>query len=176
MPAMWINGERVDAKLGDTVLGAARQAGSHVWFLCDGRGLCLTCECQVLAGREHLNPPTDVEASAVSAPRRQAGFRLACQAKLTGNGDVSVLSRVEQIRRQFTGILSPHEGGGRIQSAGDLLRSSLGIAVGLVGVIPHVARHGVRQLTKSPPTVERAVGYTRDTLRLFRRFLPGPEP
>jgi len=173
MPIAWINGERVELKLGESLLGAAREAGSHVWFLCDGRGLCLTCECRVLAGGEHLSPPTEVESSAVGAGRRQSGYRLACQAKLTGNGDVSVLSSAEQIRRQLVGVLIPQEGEGRIQSAGALMRTSLEIAAGLLGTVPHVARHGLRQLSESPPSVDRAAGYARDTLRLFRRLVPG---
>jgi ferredoxin len=173
MPIVRINGERAEAKMGETLLGAARQSGSHIWFLCDGRGICLTCECRVLAGGEHLNPATELETSALGAARRESGYRLACQTRLTGNGEVSVISSAEKLRRQLIGIFVPSEGVGRMKSAGDLLTSSFDVATGLIGNVPHAARHGVPQLSKSPPTVERAAAYARDTFRLFRRMLPG---
>jgi ferredoxin len=176
MPVLWINEERVEAKLGDSLLDTARQAGSHVWFVCDGRGLCLTCECQVLIGAGHLNPPGELEESAISASRRQAGYRLACQARLTGNGDVSIMSRAESLRRQAVGVLAPAEGATRLQSAGGLFRCSAEIAADMIGGLPHLARYGLRQVTEAPPTIGRIAGYARDSFRVMRRVFQGSRP
>jgi ferredoxin len=51
---------------------------------------CGKCQCQVIAGAEHLQRPTVNEPARLSQALVDAGFRLACQAKVLGTGDVVV--------------------------------------------------------------------------------------
>lgn len=60
---------------------AAHQAGLFLVSVCGGQGTCGKCRVRV---RGDLQPPTDPELSLLSAEERQAGYRLACQARLRG--------------------------------------------------------------------------------------------
>ena len=55
------NDEHIEVKQGDTLLQAARRHGSYVWFFCDGRGICQTCECRVVSGAENLSELSELE-------------------------------------------------------------------------------------------------------------------
>ena len=50
MANVMINGEPAAADVGEDLLTVARRQGAVIGFLCDGRGMCTTCQCQVLAG------------------------------------------------------------------------------------------------------------------------------
>lgn len=54
---------------------------------------CGKCQCQVLSGAEHLQRPTVNEPARLSQTLVDMGFRLACQTKLLGPGEVVIKQR-----------------------------------------------------------------------------------
>lgn len=67
---------------GATLLAAIQGAG-HDWrHACGAKGRCTTCRLQVLAGAEHLTPPTAPELRYQAAGRLLPTERLACQVRL----------------------------------------------------------------------------------------------
>ncbi|PWI58899.1 2Fe-2S iron-sulfur cluster-binding protein [Sulfoacidibacillus thermotolerans] len=74
---------------GQTVLEAARIGKVGLTHKCGGHGTCGTCKVQVDSKTE-LETPTKVELRHLSEHRLAAGFRLACQCKITGPATVLV--------------------------------------------------------------------------------------
>ena len=87
-----INDVEVVAVPGDGLLEVARRNRAHIGFVCNGNGLCTTCECKVLDGIENLSAPNRAEREWLPAWRLEQGYRLACQTTLKGTGPVRVLS------------------------------------------------------------------------------------
>ena len=110
MSQVEINEEVVEAKLGERLVAIARRNAVHIGFTCDGSGLCTMCECRVLSGADQLNEPTEVEHTWLSDERLAEGYRLGCQAALRGVGPVRLLTRAEEMRRQFDALLNPPAG------------------------------------------------------------------
>lgn len=54
---------------------------------------CGKCQCQVLAGAENLQRPTVNEPARLSQTLVDMGFRLACQAKVIGVGEIVIKQR-----------------------------------------------------------------------------------
>lgn len=54
---------------------------------------CGKCQCQVLEGGESLQRPTVNEPARLSQTLVDMGFRLACQAKIVGPGDIVIRQR-----------------------------------------------------------------------------------
>jgi ferredoxin len=78
-----------EANPNETVLDAARRADVPIGNSCGGVGVCGRCCVRVLAGAENLSAPTTIELR-VSAHRGfAAGERLACQAIVTGDVEVT---------------------------------------------------------------------------------------
>ena len=166
MAELEFNGESIEARPGETLVQAARRHGSHVWFVCDGRGICQTCECRVVSGAANLSEPSDLERAGVSDGRRQRGYRLGCQARLEGPGPVAVVSRAEELRRRAWEALS----GGIGQTVWERLRNlggdTLTATADLTAGVALMAPYTIPQLLKQPPTPARIAGYARDTLRV----------
>lgn len=98
------------------ILDVARRNGAHIGFFCNGNGICTTCECKVLNGAEDLSPLTSAEKAWIGPERRSQGYRLGCQAGVTG--DLVVITRVEELKRAFNGSLRPEgERAGREDNA-----------------------------------------------------------
>jgi len=97
------SGVRVEAAAGQTVLQAAIAGGVAIESVCGGRGTC--GKCRVIAA-EGLAPLTEVERSRLTSEEVALGYRLACQAVITG--DVSVVvpeeSRVSQVSILSEGV------------------------------------------------------------------------
>ena len=75
-------GAALNVPAGATLL-AALQAAGHDWMhACGAKGRCTTCRLQVLAGPEHLSPPSDAELRYRAAGRLLPNERLTCQARL----------------------------------------------------------------------------------------------
>ena len=75
-------GPPVAVPAGATLLAAIQRAG-HDWrHACGAKGRCTTCRLEVLAGAEHLTPPTEPELRYRAAERLLAHERLACQVRL----------------------------------------------------------------------------------------------
>src|ERR1019366_649015 len=171
MAKLEFNDDRIDAKQGETLVQAARRHGSLVWFLCDGRGICQTCECHVIAGAENLSQLSELERAGMGEKRWRSGYRLGCQAHLMGSGLVSVVSRAEELRRRARNVLfgsKEQSLGARLESlSGDLLNAAVDLLTGVTIVFPHA----IPQLLKYPPTPARMVDYARDTVRLAGRLV-----
>ncbi|HLB25166.1 MAG TPA: 2Fe-2S iron-sulfur cluster-binding protein, partial [Nitrospirota bacterium] len=73
---------------GETLLTAARKAGSRVRSDCGGRGACGKCKIKVLSGK--ASPATRAEEAFLSADELSSGTRLACLAYPAGDVAVSV--------------------------------------------------------------------------------------
>jgi ferredoxin, 2Fe-2S len=82
-------GTSAEAKPDETVLDTARRAGAPIGNSCGGVGVCGRCRVSVLSGAESLSAPTMIETRVAS----QRGFdpeeRLACQAVVRGDVEVT---------------------------------------------------------------------------------------
>ncbi|HEX3579669.1 MAG TPA: 2Fe-2S iron-sulfur cluster-binding protein [Thermoanaerobaculia bacterium] len=82
-------GTAADAIPNETVLDAARRADAPIGNSCGSVGVCGRCVVRVVAGAENMSTPTMVE-SHVSAQRGfAADERLACQAVVMGDVEVT---------------------------------------------------------------------------------------
>ncbi len=156
------NDESIDAEVGENLLTLARRHGLHVWFLCDGRGLCQTCQCRVLSGAENLSRPAEIEIDTISESRRKSGYRLACQTRLARKGDVDVVSLAEQLRQQTVEFLTLKRGAAFTGSMTDLLTDFAGFAADLAGGLPRIAQNIIPRIIDSPPSFEGVYDYLRD--------------
>jgi ferredoxin len=92
MPKVMIAGtERVlEAPEGSSLLQVI-QAGLHpIATSCGGVATCALCRVTIRTGREHLTPVNNAEITHLGSVAKIVGLRLACQARLTGTGDVTV--------------------------------------------------------------------------------------
>lgn len=73
---------------------------------CGGHGRCTTCRVRVLAGEEHLSPPTELEKRLAGQRRWGPSVRLACQAKPRGDVKIERLVKTlgEVSRLQAEGV------------------------------------------------------------------------
>lgn len=136
MPTVIVNDVALEAKVGERLLNVARRNAAHIGFVCDGNGICQTCQCRVLAGADQLSPPSEAELAWMPERRLAAGHRLACQAVLRGQGPVSVLTSAEELRRQTLAVLRPPRG----EDARDRLEP----------LLENLLRMGVDQLARFP--------------------------
>jgi ferredoxin len=173
MARLEFNDEPIEAREGETLVRAARRHGSYVWFLCDGKGICQTCECRVISGAENLSEVSELERVGLGEHRRQRGYRLGCQARLVGSGLVSVVSRAEELRRRARDVLLGSKGRSLWERLQDLSGDSLSATVDLLTGVTSASPHAVPQLVKYPPTPARVVDYVRDTMRLAGRLWSG---
>lgn len=81
-------GTSAEAKQDETVLDTARRAGAPIGNSCGGVGVCGRCRVSVLSGGKTLSAPTMIEARVASQRGFDSTERLACQAVV--NGDVEV--------------------------------------------------------------------------------------
>ena len=90
------DGIEFEAKDGDTVMGAAHEAGLYWPTTCGGQGICTSCACSVEAGGENLD---EMGRGELKTLREEMGemtirarrLRLACQARV--HGDITVTKR-----------------------------------------------------------------------------------
>ncbi|NJN15626.1 MAG: (2Fe-2S)-binding protein [Oscillochloris sp.] len=170
-----INDEVMEAQLGERLLNIARRNDAHIGFYCDGNGLCTTCECRILSGADQLNPPTEAELTWLPPERRADGYRLGCQAALRGRGDVRVLTRAEELRRQLGAVLSPPPGTTVSQNLGPFIRNVAMINWEHIGTFPF---NLLRTMGRIGPfkmlwPVEDMGLLVRDTTRITQRMLNG---
>ncbi|MBL8975280.1 MAG: 2Fe-2S iron-sulfur cluster binding domain-containing protein [Myxococcales bacterium] len=79
----------VDVHTHKRLLDVIVAAGAPVLMACGGKGLCATCHVYVQAGAEQLSQRTPREQLALRMlSDRRPSSRLACQAKVTGDGVV----------------------------------------------------------------------------------------
>ncbi|WP_409346594.1 2Fe-2S iron-sulfur cluster-binding protein [Paenibacillus sp. MBLB4367] len=82
----------VPAEPGMTILKLALKHDVEWGHLCT-RGTCCRCRCLVTTGMNHLAAPTNAELDALEPEEIEEGYRLGCQAVLTGEGPVSVANK-----------------------------------------------------------------------------------
>lgn len=82
---------------GTYLIDAAKRLGAPVGAGCmRGKGHCSTCVVKVVAGADLFSAPGTIEQSFLSQEQFDQGLRLACHAKLEGEGEVTV----RMVRRQ----------------------------------------------------------------------------
>lgn len=82
-------GRTASAHENETVLDVARRAGVPLGNSCGGVGVCARCKVRVLAGAENLTPATAIEVRFGTARGFAADERMACQAVVTGDCEVT---------------------------------------------------------------------------------------
>ena len=80
----------LDARAGHDLLGLLLDAEAPIEYLCMS-GTCRTCRVRIISGGEHLAPMNDAERWSLKAGL--SDVRLACQAVVTGTGDIVVDSQ-----------------------------------------------------------------------------------
>lgn len=97
------SGYTIEARDGETIMGAAVRLGYFWPTTCGGKGECTTCACTVLDGSGHLDSMGRAESYSLVEGRGRAVLatptRLACQARLHGDVEVrkpGVLPPVER--------------------------------------------------------------------------------
>jgi 2Fe-2S ferredoxin len=87
-------GITIEAERGVTVMAAAQAKGYYWPTTCAGEGRCSTCAATVLRGAENLSSMGRAEKRTLVSelgPRSiDANLRLACQARLDGDGTVEI--------------------------------------------------------------------------------------
>ena len=101
------NGRRIVAHTNQTLLEIAQQVGLDLRSDCGGHGSCGKCRVHIIPD-ENLPPPTESEVSLISQDQREAGFRLACQTRVTGQDNITVTvptaNRGQRRRIQVEGV------------------------------------------------------------------------
>lgn len=87
MAVIRVGDQRIDAVLGDDVLGAVLAGGGDLPYLCMS-GSCGTCRVRVRSGGDLLEPLGDLER--MKGCEESNGLRLACQARLVADGTLVV--------------------------------------------------------------------------------------
>jgi len=82
-------GTSADAKPDETILDAARRADAPIGNSCGSVGVCGRCRVRVLAGADNLSAPTMIEIRVSTQRGFDADERLACQAVVMGDAEVT---------------------------------------------------------------------------------------
>ena len=82
-------GRQAEAKSDEAVLDVARRAGVPLGNSCGGVGVCSRCKVRVLSGADHLSPATSIEQRFSTARGFAKDERMACQAVVLGDCEVT---------------------------------------------------------------------------------------
>ena len=82
-------GTHAEARSNETVLDAARRANAPIGNSCGSVGVCGRCRVRVLAGAENLTAPTTIEIRVATQQGFATDERLACQAVVSGDVEVT---------------------------------------------------------------------------------------
>ncbi|HCD37024.1 MAG TPA: chlorosome protein J [Chlorobium sp.] len=105
---IYINDKACEAQKGDILLEVARRNKCHIGYICGGNGICQSCFVTVSEGMEHLSKPGSDEKAFISDRLFEAGGRLACRTRVTGEkGTIRLLSRTENLKRIVLGLNVP---------------------------------------------------------------------
>ncbi|MBE1445974.1 2Fe-2S iron-sulfur cluster-binding protein [Paenibacillus sp. OAS669] len=83
------DGKSIDVRAGTTLLDASRRARVHIRTRCGGKAACLMCKVLVQGSGTGLAPLNQNESLKLGGLHEQ-GYRLACQAKVTGDVTVTL--------------------------------------------------------------------------------------
>jgi len=78
----------------DTVMIAVNDVINRRWGTCGGSCICMTCECEIISGSEHFNPPTEQEQELLEI-ENTPNVRLSCQLNLENIPSDSVIIKVK---------------------------------------------------------------------------------
>lgn len=85
------NTERVlEAPQGRSLLQVIQEGAHPIATSCGGVATCAMCRVTVVKGRELLSPLCEAELTHLGSVAKILGLRLACQARVTGDGEVHV--------------------------------------------------------------------------------------
>ena len=102
--------EEVDAPEGSSLLVCLQQAGCPISTSCGGQATCGLCRLTVTRGFQFLTPVNAKEVGHLGNVAKVVNIRLACQAVITGDGEIEVevppvvdiaARKREQTRRGF---------------------------------------------------------------------------
>jgi 2Fe-2S ferredoxin len=83
-----------EARVGQTLMEGARQAGLYWPTTCGGQGTCTTCLSEIVSGQENLAEMGRNERKRLLSERGEAflkkPMRLACQAGISSDGLIAV--------------------------------------------------------------------------------------
>ena len=82
-------GTAADAKPDETILDAARRADAPLGNSCGSVGVCARCRVRIVSGAENLSAPTTIEIRVASQRGFASDERLACQAVVQGDVEVT---------------------------------------------------------------------------------------
>jgi ferredoxin, 2Fe-2S len=82
-------GTAADTKPDETILDAARRADAPLGNSCGSVGVCARCRVRVVSGAENLSAPTTIEIRVASQRGFASDERLACQAVVSGDVEVT---------------------------------------------------------------------------------------
>jgi ferredoxin len=84
------DGVRVECRDGEAVFDVGRRAGIAISTSCVGKASCGLCRVRVVGGEAHLSPLNPAERKHLGNVYFITKQRLSCQARLVGDGDVTV--------------------------------------------------------------------------------------
>ena len=96
-----VNNNAYEAKKGDRLLDIARSNHEHIGYFCGGNSICQTCYVKVLEGSENLSPLSVEEKALLSDRLINEGTRMACLTTVEKEGEIRVVSLVEEVKRSF---------------------------------------------------------------------------
>lgn len=149
----------VDIRTNQRLLDALTMSGTKLLMACGGKGLCATCHVYVATGAERLSPRTPREQMSLRMLSDQRpSSRLACQAKVQGEGVTVTLPRGRYLtaskdltvlvgRRAEERILHPIDGRVLIETGKIITRSRIQ-ELGQIDV--DIAEMKTRSLTLDP--------------------------
>ena len=82
---------QIDSNPAISILNSLLVAGIRIRHDCGGKALCGTCALRVLSGEAGMSPVEPREEERLAAGGRQAGYRLACQARTARDIDIEVV-------------------------------------------------------------------------------------
>jgi ferredoxin len=75
---------------GTYLIEAARRMGVRLPTDCRERGECTSCAVLITTGQSLLSPPTSAEQKMLSSDKLMNNYRLACQTRIEGSGELQV--------------------------------------------------------------------------------------
>ena len=75
--------------MNETVLDVARRAGVPIGNSCGAIGVCARCRVRAVTGAENLTVATAIESQIAGRRKLEADERLACQAVVCGDCDIT---------------------------------------------------------------------------------------
>lgn len=82
-------GRAAEAKNDETLLDVARRAAVPIGNSCGATGVCARCRVRIVSGAENLTAPTAIESQVAQRRKLDADERLACQAVVNGNCEIT---------------------------------------------------------------------------------------